>query len=112
MKKSNPVEFARAIGDATRQQIMGLCCCEWLSVNEIVERTSVSQPTVSHHLAILRASRGQADLLHFESGSCGVVLRTNHAGVCAGDQSHRSRQEDRRGSLADRGWNQLPVYFG
>lgn len=33
---------------------MSLCCCTSLSVNEIVEKTSVSQPTVSHHLAILR----------------------------------------------------------
>ena len=36
------------------QKIMRLCCCRWLSVNEIVEKTNVSQPTVSHHLAILR----------------------------------------------------------
>src|SRR3972149_705593 len=50
----NPVEFAKAIADDTRQKIMGLCCCCWLSVGEIVEKTSVSQPTVSHHLAILR----------------------------------------------------------
>jgi len=28
--------------------------CQWLSVNEIVEQLEVSQPTVSHHLAILR----------------------------------------------------------
>jgi ArsR family transcriptional regulator, arsenate/arsenite/antimonite-responsive transcriptional repressor len=54
MKKANPVEFAKAIADATRQKIMGLCCCSELSVNEIVEQTNVSQPTVSHHLAILR----------------------------------------------------------
>jgi ArsR family transcriptional regulator len=33
---------------------MGLCCCASLSVNEIVEKINVSQPTVSHHLAILR----------------------------------------------------------
>jgi len=52
--KSNPVEFAKALADETRQKIMGLCCCCWLSVNEIVEKTNVSQPTVSHHLAILR----------------------------------------------------------
>ncbi len=52
--KVNPVEFAKAIADDTRQKIMGLCCCCWLSVNEIVEKTDVSQPTVSHHLAILR----------------------------------------------------------
>jgi ArsR family transcriptional regulator len=54
MKKANSVEFAKAIADATRQKIMSLCCCHELSVNEIVEQTSVSQPTVSHHLAILR----------------------------------------------------------
>jgi ArsR family transcriptional regulator len=54
MKKSNSVEFAKAIADATRQKIMGLCCCRELSVNEIVDQTQVSQPTVSHHLAILR----------------------------------------------------------
>jgi ArsR family transcriptional regulator len=54
MKKSDPVEFAKAIADETRQKIMSLCCCRELSVNEIVERLNVSQPTVSHHLAILR----------------------------------------------------------
>ncbi len=48
------VVFAKALADSTRQKIMALCCCEWLSVNEIVEKTDVTQPTVSHHLAILR----------------------------------------------------------
>ncbi len=52
--KANPVLFAKAIADETRQKIMGECCCRWLSVNEIVEKVNVSQPTVSHHLAILR----------------------------------------------------------
>ena len=50
----DPVLFAKALADATRQKIMNLVCCEWLSVNEIVEQINVSQPTVSHHLAILR----------------------------------------------------------
>ncbi len=54
MSKSTPVGFAKALADATRQQIMRLCCCEWLSVNDIVAKTEVAQPTVSHHLAILR----------------------------------------------------------
>src|SRR5512135_3906909 len=54
MKKSEAVEFAKAIADGTRQKIMGECCCCWLSVNEIVEKLDVTQPTVSHHLAILR----------------------------------------------------------
>jgi ArsR family transcriptional regulator len=50
----DPVLFAKALADKTRQKIMKLCCCQGLSVNEIVERIDVSQPTVSHHLAILR----------------------------------------------------------
>jgi len=48
------VEFAKALADETRQEIMQICCCKWLSVGDIVAELSVSQPTVSHHLAILR----------------------------------------------------------
>ena len=48
------VEFAKALADETRQEIMRLCCCTRLSVNEIVAQMGVSQPTVSHHLKILR----------------------------------------------------------
>jgi ArsR family transcriptional regulator, arsenate/arsenite/antimonite-responsive transcriptional repressor len=51
---ANPVLFAKAIADDTRQKIMTECCCCWLSVNEIVEKVGFSQPTISHHLAILR----------------------------------------------------------
>lgn len=50
----NPVDFAKAMADETRQAIMSLCCCRWLSVGEIVEAINVTQPTVSHHLSILR----------------------------------------------------------
>jgi ArsR family transcriptional regulator len=49
-----PVGFAKALADDTRQQIMRLCCCQWINVNQIVEAIGVSQPTVSHHLAILK----------------------------------------------------------
>ena len=52
--KTNPVTFAKALADPTRQQIMELCCCTWMSVGEITKSVGVSQPTVSHHLAILR----------------------------------------------------------
>ena len=52
----NPITFAKALADETRQKIMSLCCCKWLSVGEIVEALHVSQPTVSHHLSILRAA--------------------------------------------------------
>jgi ArsR family transcriptional regulator len=52
--KFDAVVFAKAISDETRQKIMNICCCDSLSVNEIVDKLDVSQPTVSHHLAILR----------------------------------------------------------
>ena len=47
--------FAKALADDTRQGIMRLLCCEWLSVNDVVDRLGarVNQPTVSHHLKVL-----------------------------------------------------------
>ena len=54
MSEVQPVAFAKALADETRQKIMQMVCCEWLSVSEIVEKLNVTQPTVSHHLAILR----------------------------------------------------------
>ena len=49
------VLFAKAIADDTRQKIMALLCCNWLCVSDVVERLGdVRQPTVSHHLSILR----------------------------------------------------------
>ena len=82
MKKSNPVEFAKAIADETRQKIMQLCCCEWLSVGEIVEKTEVSQPTVSHHLAILR----DADLVdvRHEGKQTYYTLKQERVASCCG----------------------------
>ena len=52
--RANPVEFAKALADDTRQQIMVFCCCQERGVGEIAEYVGVAQPTVSHHLAILR----------------------------------------------------------
>jgi len=54
MTIADPVLFAKALADQTRQKIMSECCCCWLSVNEIRDKVNVSQPTVSHHLALLR----------------------------------------------------------
>jgi DNA-binding transcriptional ArsR family regulator len=48
------VSFAKALADQTRQRIMRACCCQWVSVGELVEQIGLKQPTVSHHLAILR----------------------------------------------------------
>jgi len=48
------VDFAKAIADETRQKIMSICCCTQITVSEIVKKLDISQPTVSHHLKILR----------------------------------------------------------
>lgn len=55
-ESENPVVFARALADETRQRILECCCCQWLSVGEIVDQVGVGQPTVSHHLGILRSA--------------------------------------------------------
>ena len=54
----DPISFAKALADETRQEIMQHLCCEWLSVNELVELLEgrVNQPTVSHHLKKLEDS--------------------------------------------------------
>ena len=48
------VEFAKALADETRQKIMAYICCRQVSVNDIAQAFEVSQPTVSHHLKILK----------------------------------------------------------
>jgi DNA-binding transcriptional ArsR family regulator len=49
------VDFAKALADNTRQQIMAICCCRQISVNDIVAELNVAQPTVSHHLKVLKS---------------------------------------------------------
>jgi ArsR family transcriptional regulator len=80
--KFNPVLFAKAISDETRQKIMNLCCCDSLSVNEIVDKLDVSQPTVSHHLAILR----EADLVivREEGKQTFYLLNQENVAICCG----------------------------
>ena len=80
--KFDPVLFAKAIADETRQKIMSECCCEWLSVNEIVEKVGFSQPTISHHLAILR----DAGLVNIreEGKQTFYTLNQENVAVCCG----------------------------
>jgi DNA-binding transcriptional ArsR family regulator len=54
--KINTVEFAKALADETRQKIMALCCCREMTVTDIVNELDVAQPTVSHHLKILKTA--------------------------------------------------------
>lgn len=81
---ADPVLFAKAIADDTRQKIMNILCCEWLSVNDVVERldSNVSQPTVSHHLKILN----DAGLLHRRKEGKQIYnsLNQDAVSVCCG----------------------------
>lgn len=76
------VTFAKAMADETRQQIMSMLCCEWLCVSDIVERTGVTQPTVSHHLSILR----ETDLVNTRRAGKQVFYTLNQDAValCCG----------------------------
>ena len=89
-KKTDPTDFAKALSDPTRQEIMKLCCCEWRSVGELADDLNVTQPTVSHHLAVLRDAKsgsrspGRApDVLCFEPGLGGLMLWSIDAEFCA-----------------------------
>ena len=76
----NTVEFAKALADETRQKIMTLCCCQELSVNDIVASLDVAQPTVSHHLKILRG----AGLVHVRKDGKQVLYILNQKRLAEG----------------------------
>jgi len=95
MTTIDPVEFAKAIADETRQQIMKVCCCEWCSVSDIVTRLDarVTQPTVSHHLAILREA-GLVELRH-EGKQTFYTLDQKRMAFCCGQLMIRFAPEER-----------------
>ena len=80
---TDSVDFAKAMADETRQRIMRLLCCRWLCVSDIVQQVQeVSQPTVSHHLGILR----EAGLVHVRRDGKQVFysLNQDEVAVCCG----------------------------
>ena len=80
--KVSPVLFAKAIADETRQKIMTECCCCWISVGDLTSKLDVTQPTISHHLAILR----DAGLVHIreEGKQTFYTLNQENIAVCCG----------------------------
>lgn len=79
---TDPLAFAKAIADRTRQEIMRLLCCQWLPVGDVVKHTGVSQPTVSHHLAILRDA-GLVETRR-EGKQVFYTLKQDEVAVCCG----------------------------
>jgi ArsR family transcriptional regulator len=47
-------DFAKAMADETRQRILILLQAGEMSVSELNEHFATTQPTLSHHLAVLR----------------------------------------------------------
>lgn len=78
------ITFAKAIADETRQEIMKILCCEWMSVNDVVAALGgrVNQPTVSHHLKLLT----EANLVHVrqEGRQRFYSLNQEYFTVCCG----------------------------
>ena len=80
---TDSVDFAKAMADETRQRVMRLLCCRWLCVGDVVsELDGISQPTVSHHLAVLR----EAGLVYArrEGKQVFYSLNQDEVAVCCG----------------------------
>ncbi len=100
----DPVIFAKAIADDTRQKIMSLLCCQWLCVTDVVAQIGdVTQPTVSHHLSVLR----EANLVHTKRDGKQIFYSLNQDAVamCCGTLLYKFAPEKMEGnaivSLAD-----------
>ena len=63
----------KALSDGTRQQILQLLEGEQRTVGEIVKRFSLSQPTISRHLSVLK----EADLVIDTRKGQNVIYRLN-----------------------------------
>ena len=48
------VEFCKALADGTRQRILVMLQEKEMSVSDIVDAFTMSQPTISHHLNVLK----------------------------------------------------------
>jgi ArsR family transcriptional regulator len=64
------VEFCRALADETRQRILEMLLEREMCVSDIVEAFPMSQPTISHHLDVLKrfglvTSRKEGKLVYY-----------------------------------------------
>ena len=50
-------DIFRLLGDANRLKVIMTCRNESVAVGDIVKKTGLSQPLVSHHLRLLKAAR-------------------------------------------------------
>ncbi|UCC44925.1 MAG: winged helix-turn-helix transcriptional regulator [Candidatus Zixiibacteriota bacterium] len=57
MNEKTYSRYFKAFGDPSRLKILTLLSANEMTVNEIVGKMKLSQPTVSRHLAVLREAR-------------------------------------------------------
>ncbi len=76
-------DFLKAIADETRQRILSLLQAGEMNENDIVAQLDLTQPTISHHLALLR----RANLVTARREGKYVFYRANPACVteCCGE---------------------------
>jgi ArsR family transcriptional regulator, arsenate/arsenite/antimonite-responsive transcriptional repressor len=76
-------DFAKAMADKTRQRILSLLHEGELNEGDIVAHLELTQPTISHHLALLR----RANLVSVRREGKYVYYRVNSACVteCCGE---------------------------
>jgi ArsR family transcriptional regulator len=72
------VEFCKALGDDTRQQILVMLLDGEKCVSDIVDAFSISQPSISHHLSVLKqfrlvTSRKEGKLVFYDINRDNVV---------------------------------------
>jgi ArsR family transcriptional regulator len=81
----NCVEFCKALADDTRQQILVMLLDGEKCVSDLVEAFPMSQPTISHHLGILKqfklvTSRKEGKLVFYDINRenlvecCGMLM--------------------------------------
>jgi ArsR family transcriptional regulator len=79
------VEFCKALADGTRQQILVLLLDGERCVSDIVDAFDMTQPTISHHLGILKqfklvTSRKEGKLVFYDINRdnlvecCGMLM--------------------------------------
>jgi len=73
-------DFVKAMADETRQRILTALQAGEMSESDIVARLDVKQPTISHHLALLR----RANLVSVRRQGKYVFYRANLACVTKG----------------------------
>jgi len=76
------VEFCKALSDDTRQRILEMLLEAELCVGDIVDAFDMSQPSISHHLSVLR----QFNLVTSRKEGKQVYYAINHDNVveCCG----------------------------